>query len=525
MAPPGPGARRGDDNRDARGAGDARGPRPRRFDDDGSARPQGVAPPGWCPTRRRCASASARCCRRRARPPLQRHRRPHQACARAAGRAAGSARNRCRGRAGAPVQAHVGAGIVLAPRGRRVDPPRLGAGRRRSHHRTGSRVRPDAEIEILQAARSEQGERVTVLLHKPVGYVSGRAEDGYEPAAVLFAEENHWQDDPTCKRFAPWQRKNLAPAGRLDIDSTGLLVLTQDGRVARQLIGEDSTIEKEYRCGWSGMRRRVASSATWPMSFRPKASTAAPRPLARRRRAQARQGQLAERRAAALRAARRPQAPDPPHVRAGRPRSGGPEARAHGPHRAGRPAGRPVALPRSVREVLRLPPALRRATVAARVGHHGLLTPCCQEPVAPAPSRHLAGRRTGPAGARIRTGSAFPFCVLLSPQPGFILTRHWHDTPTGTAVEFWLATDAGLRRQAAAAALGRLHSRRAGRARRRLAARRAAGRTAPAAAAIPPPSGARALLPAAQPADAAGGCCGSTGSTSTKRISVRPSAT
>jgi 23S rRNA pseudouridine2604 synthase len=40
--------------------------------------------------------------------------------------------------------------------------------------------------------------------------------------------------------------KGLAPAGRLDIDSTGLLVLTQDGRVARQLIGEDSGIEKEY---------------------------------------------------------------------------------------------------------------------------------------------------------------------------------------------------------------------------------------------------------------------------------------
>ncbi|SDC03047.1 23S rRNA pseudouridine2604 synthase, partial [Cupriavidus sp. YR651] len=110
----------------------------------------------------------------------------------------------------------------------------------------GSRVRPDAEVEILQAARSEQGERVTVLLNKPVGYVSGQAEDGYEPAAVLFAPENQWAEDPTRKRFAPWQRKNLAPAGRLDIDSTGLLVLTQDGRVARALIGDDSNVEKEY---------------------------------------------------------------------------------------------------------------------------------------------------------------------------------------------------------------------------------------------------------------------------------------
>ena len=39
---------------------------------------------------------------------------------------------------------------------------------------------------------------------------------------------------------------NLAPAGRLDIDSTGLLVLTQDGRIARRLSGEDSKVDKEY---------------------------------------------------------------------------------------------------------------------------------------------------------------------------------------------------------------------------------------------------------------------------------------
>ncbi|QWE93196.1 pseudouridine synthase [Cupriavidus sp. EM10] len=110
----------------------------------------------------------------------------------------------------------------------------------------GTRIRPDAEIEIRQEARSEQGERVTVLLNKPVGYVSGQAEDGYTPAAVLFTAENQWEEDPTRKRFAPWQHKNLAPAGRLDIDSTGLLVLTQDGRIARALIGEDSTVEKEY---------------------------------------------------------------------------------------------------------------------------------------------------------------------------------------------------------------------------------------------------------------------------------------
>jgi 23S rRNA pseudouridine2604 synthase len=110
----------------------------------------------------------------------------------------------------------------------------------------GQRVRPDARIEIDPAAHRQQAQRVTVLLHKPVGYVSGQAEDGYEPASVLVTAANHWADDPTRRPFHPGHARGLAPAGRLDIDSTGLLVLTQDGRVARHLIGEDSQVEKEY---------------------------------------------------------------------------------------------------------------------------------------------------------------------------------------------------------------------------------------------------------------------------------------
>jgi 23S rRNA pseudouridine2604 synthase len=108
----------------------------------------------------------------------------------------------------------------------------------------GLRVQPDVRIEIDPRARREQLQRMTVLLHKPVGYVSGQAEEGYEPAVVLVTRENRWSEDhlngPTNAL------RGLAPAGRLDIDSTGLLVLTQDGRVARNLIGEDSNIEKEY---------------------------------------------------------------------------------------------------------------------------------------------------------------------------------------------------------------------------------------------------------------------------------------
>ncbi len=110
----------------------------------------------------------------------------------------------------------------------------------------GRPVSPLDRIEVDRLARGQQERQVTVLLHKPVGYVSGQAEDGHTPAIQLIEAANHWREDKAPIRFAPKQRMGLAPAGRLDIDSVGLLVLTQDGRVARQLVGEDSGVEKEY---------------------------------------------------------------------------------------------------------------------------------------------------------------------------------------------------------------------------------------------------------------------------------------
>ncbi len=110
----------------------------------------------------------------------------------------------------------------------------------------GFRVRPEQAIELDRRGQTAQDRRVTILLNKPVGYVSGQAEDGYEPASVLITAENRWAEDPSETRFLNTHHRGLAPAGRLDIDSIGLLVFTQDGRIARALIGEDSAIEKEY---------------------------------------------------------------------------------------------------------------------------------------------------------------------------------------------------------------------------------------------------------------------------------------
>lgn len=110
----------------------------------------------------------------------------------------------------------------------------------------GQKVTREDVITIDRRASAEQGERVTILINKPVGYVSGQAEDGYEPAKVLVTPENHWAKDTSSRRWSRAQLAHLVPAGRLDIDSMGLLVLTQDGRVAKTIIGETSDVDKEY---------------------------------------------------------------------------------------------------------------------------------------------------------------------------------------------------------------------------------------------------------------------------------------
>jgi 23S rRNA pseudouridine2604 synthase len=110
----------------------------------------------------------------------------------------------------------------------------------------GTKVYPSQKVTVERQAAAEQARRVTILINKPVGYVSGQAEDGYQPAVVLIKPENRWAEDRSPERFDRNQLRSLVPAGRLDIDSVGLLVLTQDGRIAKQLIGENTNVDKEY---------------------------------------------------------------------------------------------------------------------------------------------------------------------------------------------------------------------------------------------------------------------------------------
>ena len=110
----------------------------------------------------------------------------------------------------------------------------------------GTKILPTQRITLNRAAQNKQQTRVTILLNKPIGYVSGQAEDNHKPAVTLINAASHFPADKSLLQFHPLHLNGIAPAGRLDIDSQGLLVLTQDGRIAKQLIGEDSPIEKEY---------------------------------------------------------------------------------------------------------------------------------------------------------------------------------------------------------------------------------------------------------------------------------------
>lgn len=117
----------------------------------------------------------------------------------------------------------------------------------------GTRVYPNQIVTLDEKADAELSHAVTILLNKPIGYVSGQPEKGYKAAVTIINRDSRFKGDSLQLRFNPSHLRGLAPAGRLDIDSQGLLVLTQDGRIARQLIGENSEMEKEYLVRFDGV--------------------------------------------------------------------------------------------------------------------------------------------------------------------------------------------------------------------------------------------------------------------------------
>lgn len=98
-------------------------------------------------------------------------------------------------------------------------------------------------VELEPDAQAETIEPATVLLHKPVGYdtISGR-----KPAAALVQPETRWPDDPSGVRLLQRHFARLTPLVPLDAEASGLMVLTQDGRVWRRLTEDGDEIEQEF---------------------------------------------------------------------------------------------------------------------------------------------------------------------------------------------------------------------------------------------------------------------------------------
>jgi 23S rRNA pseudouridine2604 synthase len=113
----------------------------------------------------------------------------------------------------------------------------------------GVKAAPDADITILSQGAAGLASRVTVLLHKPAGVVSGRPEPGQTPAWQLLRDDNaHGKIDESTRARVLADPKSLSVAGRLDRASRGLLVLTDDGAVAQRLVGShDLTKTYEVR--------------------------------------------------------------------------------------------------------------------------------------------------------------------------------------------------------------------------------------------------------------------------------------
>ncbi|MGD9982148.1 MAG: pseudouridine synthase [Hyphomonadaceae bacterium] len=119
----------------------------------------------------------------------------------------------------------IGKGLVSID-GERVDDP-------------GRKILPGQTIDVGAAGAKP---KISVVVNKPVGFVSAQPERDQIPAARLLTRANLIGPP----RDMPTKRTSLAPLGRLDQDSRGLLLLSEDGVLAKAVIGEESKLDKEY---------------------------------------------------------------------------------------------------------------------------------------------------------------------------------------------------------------------------------------------------------------------------------------
>jgi 23S rRNA pseudouridine2604 synthase len=110
----------------------------------------------------------------------------------------------------------------------------------------GCKAAPDADIRVAPGGLDDLAAQLTIALHKPPGVVSTQPAAGQTPAwKLVTAQRRAGTVDATTLARVTAAPQTLAVAGRLDRASRGLLVMTQDGAVARRIIGGQG-VEKCY---------------------------------------------------------------------------------------------------------------------------------------------------------------------------------------------------------------------------------------------------------------------------------------
>ena len=112
-------------------------------------------------------------------------------------------------------------------------------------HDAGRKIAAGQTLTLSDRAAADLDARFTAVLNKPAGLVSGQPEPGHTPAVRLITADRQ-EGAPETLGPAPARDAALPPLGRLDQDSRGLLLLSEDGVLAKAVVGPESRLDKEY---------------------------------------------------------------------------------------------------------------------------------------------------------------------------------------------------------------------------------------------------------------------------------------
>ena len=94
------------------------------------------------------------------------------------------------------------------------------------------KVNPETDIILLDGRKINFKKYVYLMLNKPKGYISATEDRTMQTVLDLVPEE--------------YLHRNLFPAGRLDKDTTGLMLITDDGNFAHNILSPQKHVDKTY---------------------------------------------------------------------------------------------------------------------------------------------------------------------------------------------------------------------------------------------------------------------------------------